>query len=570
MNEILRKRLDDFHKEVEAAGEELRDVPLPVLTEETFGLYEKNGNRLIYEGLYFPRRKQLATFGLLSIWHKKAEDLKKLQEIITEICGERCWALPAHVDRKEKDWDITVDLFASETAQTLAEITAQLGDLLPETIHQMVKREVDRRIFDSYLSKPFGQWKWEHYMNNWVAVCAGSIGSAAMYLLNDHPEKQNKIIDRVIETMPCYLEGMMDDGTCPEGMSYFTYGMAYFAGFAEQLYRFTNHKVNLMADPKVERIARFQQTCYFDSGLTVSFSDGSCRDKFRLGLTCYLASLYPGIRIPQIDSVMKYTDDSCYRFMANYRDDIWVKTYGEHVSLKGEGEASMTVLPSAQWAMGRGDNGTGFAAKGGHNDEPHNHNDVGSFLYLAGKDMFLTDLGCGEYTKDYFGEKRYEILNNRSKGHNVPLIDGKEQLPGTSYRASLFKGDFQGEEGEVTISFGDAYPQGLLKEAVRRLVFRKKDGALNIKDSFLLDQGKEVTENLVTQYEPFIENKKVTLLGKDGKLTIFVPDGEDITAKKEEFPNHKGKTECLYRITWTVKAVNKLAESRFDIRWEKV
>ena len=71
MNEILRKRLDDFHKEVEAAGEELRDVPLPVLTEEAFGLYEKNGNRLIYEGLYFPRRKQLATFGLLSIWHKK-------------------------------------------------------------------------------------------------------------------------------------------------------------------------------------------------------------------------------------------------------------------------------------------------------------------------------------------------------------------------------------------------------------------------------------------------------------------------------------------------------------------
>ena len=66
-----------------------------------------------------------------------------------------------------------------------------------------------------------------------------------------------------------------------------------------------------------------------------------------------------------------------------------------------------------------------MAAKGGNNGESHNHNDVGSFLYLAGDEMLLTDLGAGEYTRDYFGEKRYDILCNHSFGHSVPVIDGK-------------------------------------------------------------------------------------------------------------------------------------------------
>lgn len=55
-----------------------------------------------------------------------------------------------------------------------------------------------------------------------------------------------------------------------------------------------------------------------------------------------------------------------------------------------------------------------MAAKGGNNGEPHNHNDVGSFFYLVGDEMLLTDLGAGEYTKEYFHEGRYRILCNNS------------------------------------------------------------------------------------------------------------------------------------------------------------
>ena len=39
MNKVLEQKLAYFRSEVEKAGEELRDVPLPELTEEAFGLF---------------------------------------------------------------------------------------------------------------------------------------------------------------------------------------------------------------------------------------------------------------------------------------------------------------------------------------------------------------------------------------------------------------------------------------------------------------------------------------------------------------------------------------------------
>lgn len=62
--------------------------------EELFALYEKTGNRLIYEEVYFTRRKMLAVFGCLSILEGKPEYLHKLEEVLDGICEEECWRCP--------------------------------------------------------------------------------------------------------------------------------------------------------------------------------------------------------------------------------------------------------------------------------------------------------------------------------------------------------------------------------------------------------------------------------------------------------------------------------------------
>lgn len=559
--EQVRKHMDILRKEIECAGEELRNKQMPEITEELYSLYEKTGNRLTFEHVYFPRRKYLVTFALLSLWYQRPEDIEKLIEVIEEICKEICWALPAHVERNQIGWEKTVDLFSCETGQALAEILFLLSDRLPEKVKRQIKTEVISRVLNPYLEAETGSIRWEHFYNNWVAVCAGSLGSMAIYLLNEEPERQKACLKKVCDILPTYLEGMLEDGTCPEGLSYFTYGMIYYTGFAEQLYEFSGHTIDLMKDKKIQEVAKFQQKCYFDGGITVSFSDGSQKDKYRLGLSCYLADKIPGVVLPPISSAMHYDDDSCYRFMANYRDYLWAEQYckkreekerkKEEIEREQKEIESFFVLPNAQWVVGRGAKGSGFAVKGGNNGEPHNHNDVGSFIYTAFGEVFLADLGCGEYNKDYFGKKRYEILCNRSFGHSVPIINKQEQKEGSKFRADSFH-SFKKNTAEL--SFANAYESGIIKEIKRNLVFEEETGILHLWDSFFMaEQTTEIRENLITQIKPEIKENKIILSGVYGSITITIlGEYSELQSRQQVFMNHSGIAEDVWQIQWNV------------------
>ena len=103
----IREHHAAFRKQINETGNFLRDKELPVLTQEKFLLYEETGNRLIYENDYFERRRFLVVFGLLVYWYKRPEDIKKLEEILVEICEEETWALPAHVSGQKSQWQRT-------------------------------------------------------------------------------------------------------------------------------------------------------------------------------------------------------------------------------------------------------------------------------------------------------------------------------------------------------------------------------------------------------------------------------------------------------------------------------
>ena len=64
-----------------------------------------------------------------------------------------------------------------------------------------------------------------------------------------------------------------------------------------------------------------------------------------------------------------------------------------------------------------------LAAKGGHNAEMHNQNDVGSIIVHVNGESVIAEIGRGRYTKDYFGPERYDHLANSSLGHSVPVVN---------------------------------------------------------------------------------------------------------------------------------------------------
>ena len=460
--------------------------------------------------------------------------------------------MPAHVDMSKDDWKYTIDLFSAETAQALSCIYHYLGKILSEECTDIIKENVLKRIIKPYAESEFGYHRWENWDNNWISVCASSIGSAVLYLPDDKGVR-DKILDRVKLCLDKYIGGFSKDGVCLEGMSYFTYGMEYFFGFARQLYEYTDGEKNLYTDKRLENIVLFQQNCFLPGGNTISFSDGLANDRFRLGLSCFLKSKFEGFEIPPIDFAMKFDSDGCYRFMANLQDDLWVSEFLENEKNKNQvikEEYKFIFYKEAQWAVwNSGD--TGLAIKGGNNNEPHNHNDIGSFILSYAGEVFLADLGCGEYTKDYFkDDTRYKIFNNRSLSHNVPLINGDEQKAGEKYKCSSFESP---KVGQVKMSYAKAYGFENIK-LYRNVEYYSHDKYIVIEDILESPSYKySLTENLVTYVKPEIKDDRVLLQGKRALLCIDVVNAGNININEVCFSNHNGVEERVWQIQFDCK-----------------
>ena len=68
MREEQRAYIRDLYLQVRRAEEQMRDKPMPELTKEDFFLFHETGNRLVYENVYFGRRKYLTVYAILEMW----------------------------------------------------------------------------------------------------------------------------------------------------------------------------------------------------------------------------------------------------------------------------------------------------------------------------------------------------------------------------------------------------------------------------------------------------------------------------------------------------------------------
>jgi hypothetical protein len=100
-----------------------------------------------------------------------------------------------------------LDLFACETGFALAECCAMLDGVLDLAICGRAKAEVNQRVIGSFLEY-WESWSWELMENNWCAVCAGSIGGAALYLVED-TELLSAIIQRPLSTIERYQKNFL-------------------------------------------------------------------------------------------------------------------------------------------------------------------------------------------------------------------------------------------------------------------------------------------------------------------------------------------------------------------------
>jgi hypothetical protein len=140
------------------------------------------------------------------------------------------------------------------------------------------------------------------------------------------------------------------------------------------------------------------------------------------------------------------------------------------------------------------------AAQGGHNDESHNHNDVGNYIVYYNGAPVLIDVGRGTYTRKTFSDKRYEIWFNCSDYHNTPTINGANQLPGPNYKAANVVYNKNKSFAELSLDIIHAYPEQSAAGNWQRSIRLNRGKNVVVKDVFMLKNAGPITEHLMTCY----------------------------------------------------------------------
>ena len=165
--------------------------------------------------------------------------------------------------------------------------------------------------------------------------------------------------------------------------------------------------------------------------------------------------------------------------------------------------------------------------KGGHNAEPHNHNDLGSFSVIAGKAMVICDPGAEIYTKRTFGEHRYDSKVLNSYGHAVPVIAGQLQRPGAEAKAVVLRSDFRDSEDTLVLDIRSAYAVPELKRLDRTFVFRRTAPAgLTVRDDVTFSEPKSFETALVTWGDwKRVSDTELVIADEGGAVRVQIDTG---------------------------------------------
>ena len=356
----------------------------------------------------------------------------------------------------------------------------------------------------------------------------------AIYLI-ENKERLGKLLERAKFACNTFIKTCSDDGICKEGLSYWTYAMQYYVGFDELMRERTGNGI-VENEEKIKRLAEFPSAACLTENCVVSFSDFSDTHLF-FGILCKLKERY-GVSIP-CSSFYRHITDRCARTCGAVRTIAWYDPALVHNDKRDDD----LFFDIGQWAILRRNNMC-VAIKGGHNSEPHNHNDVGSYMFVKGNDTVADELGAAKYVNIYFDEKlRYGFLNAGSHGHSLPIVNGCFQKAGAEYAAD----SFEKTENGVKLSFAGAYDkEASLRSLVRELTV--SDDGILIKDRFeFTKSNNRVADRIVTRSDVDVLSENKVSISQGGRQSAeleFLTEGK-ITLSHDSYllTNPSGRSD---------------------------
>ena len=520
-------------------------VNIPQTKYSGYRRFINDGDRIEYQTPYFEKRQKLNS-AALRMWLGIEGGLALkpvVEDYLWNICEETNWVVPAH----ER---LAIDLFSSETGYMLATLLDLLGDDIHWEVRQRVLCEINRRIFEPFLSN-HTSYNWYNGHHNWNGVCASSV-AATFLLAEPDVRRAAQGVALALNSLQTFEKFAFEsDGSSTEGVSYWRYGLSHFIELSEMLRARSGGQIDFLSAPRFQAIAAFPAKVQLSGAYFANFSDCDEQVQFHFGL---LQRMYERTGEDSLWNLMaKPAEPTSGRWlMLMLRDMLWWN--GDQPEAP---QITDAVLPVSGVARLVGETADGqplvFAIKAGHNQEHHNQNDVGSFLVHVAGESLLVDPGRGLYNRFYFGPNRYQNIFANSYGHSVPRIAGQLQAFGPQYQGRLLAADIGQADKSVSIEFARAYPVEGLKTLTRSVRFTSPD-TLVLQDEFAFEgQALEVEEALATYANVQVNGNCAQIDGQAYSLylTIEEPTGASFTVESlDEACRANAKAGVLKRLTF--------------------
>ena len=535
----------------------------PIIRATDYIAFVSEGNRIKQETPHFARRNALIALVIGEITENKGRFIPDIIDGIFNICEESFWGLSAHQppfrtagEPKRKTLVLPdvknhyIDLFAAETgsliAVTLHILYDEIYSYCPD-ITERIEYELNERIIKTYLNHDDYGWMGNYGpVNNWNPWILSNI--ITVFLLSQISKcTLYNGIEKMLYEINAIYKAYNDDGGCDEGISYWSVSGGTLFEFCEQLFLATNGKINFFTDSKIKNIADYPYKAYIGNNRFVNFADGPGK-----GLPSWKSILYMFGKRTGNENLCRLAKDLDKCTEVTSVNSTYIKRILNNIILEDEieNQDKITIskskqLPDIQNCFSRIEKWY-FAAKGGHNKESHNHNDVGSFIACYENTPILIDPGCGVYTKKTFSDERYDIWTMQSGWHNTPRLNGTEQHDGENFKADRF--EFTGKK--CIISFADSYEKSSNTEKLLREISISTNG-IEIKDEFKFNAELNlIEENFITTSDVEIKENSV-IIGNKFILDSDC-DSEIIVVNK----NFDGDTKLIN--DWNTDSINRI------------
>jgi len=524
----------------------------PPIPASTLRLLASTGNQSKYETICHEKRAVLGTLLLAEIAENEGRFVDQIIDGVWSFCEDSWWGSTAAgglaADRELLGLpDVTdpfVELRAAETGAFLAWVDYFLGDRLDAVspqIRKRIYREVNFKLLQPLMTKynntghRFHMWMGQYpngrAPNNWNPwICSNWLVFAL--LLEKDEQKRVETLAKILRVLDEYVNPYPHDGGCDEGPGYWGAAPASLYENLWLLNSATNGAFRyVFQDEKIKNMGRYIYRAQIGGNYFLNFADASPK-------------LYPAG-----DLIYRYGQDidetDMMSFGASYRKQSNGSVGATHFlrnffalfmpdecrqPAQPAQPAPRLPLPKDVWlpdlqvmvARDAGGVADGFyvAAKGGNNDESHNHNDVGSFVVFYDGQPLLIDIGSGTYT----AKSRYSTWFYCSDYHNLPTINGVTQKAGITYRATDVAYSATKQDAEMSLNLAGVYPGADVNSWVRTVRLNRGRN-VRIRDVADLKKAESVTLHLMTCYPAQVSKPGEVVIhyqSKEGTAMAFV------------------------------------------------